>query len=199
MSVSRRYTSADLDLIEPKNGDRYEIIAGELYVAHAPSGHHQYASDEISTAFRVWSHETQLGMSFAAAGLIFNPEDDVVPDILWMSIERLRTAFDKAGHFTVAPELVVEVLSPGASNERRDRQIKLALYSRQGVNEYWMVDIRRREVLVYRQGEKGLILAKTLAGDDVLESPQLPGFSLAVARLWAPSWVPDFQFWRSES
>jgi Uma2 family endonuclease len=62
MSVSRRYTSADLEAIEPRYGDRYEIIDGELYVTHAPSGHHQYASDEISFALRGWSHETKLGM-----------------------------------------------------------------------------------------------------------------------------------------
>lgn len=197
MSVSRRYTSADLDLIEPKNGDRYEIIAGELHGAHAPSGHHQYAADEMSTALRVWSHETGLGMSFSAAGLIFNPEDDVSPDVLWMSIDRLPSAFDQAGHFVIAPDLVVEVLSPGASNERRDRQAKLALYSREGVGEYWIVDVRRRNVLVYRQDDGGLQLVMTLAGDDVLQSPTLPGFSLAIARLWAPSWVPDFQFRRS--
>jgi Uma2 family endonuclease len=196
MSVSRRWTVADLEQIEPKYGDRYEIINGELYVAHAPSGHHQYACDELQFALRGWSHETGLGMPFSASGLVFDPENDVIPDILWMSAARLEVAFDRAGHFVVAPELVVEVLSPGSKNERRDRQVKLDLYSQRGVGEYWIVDVRRREVLVYRSGEGGLTLTSTLTGDDVLESPQLAGFSLPVARLWAPPWVIDFQFRR---
>ena len=191
MSVTRRYTSADLEQIEPKHGDRYEIIDGELYVTHAPSGHHQYAADEMSTALRVWSHQTRRGMSFAAAGLIFNPEDDVIPDVLWVRAERLPAAFDAAGHFVIAPDLVVEVLSPGARDVRRDRQVKLALYSREGVEEYWIVDTRRREVHVYRRDGRTLHHLTTLSGDDVLESPVLPGFSLSVDRLWAPSWVLD--------
>lgn len=197
MSVSRRYTSADLEQMEPKHGDRYEIIDGELYVTHAPSGHHQYATDEISFALRGWSHASGLGMSFSGAGLIFNPEDDVIPDVLWVQSDRLPTAFDSAGHFVVAPNLVVEVLSPGSRNERRDRQTKLALYAREGVDEYWIVDVRRRHVLVYRRANGGLQLVMTLSGEDVLESALLPGFSLAVSRLWAPPWVPDFRFQRS--
>lgn len=195
MSVSRRWTSADLDGIEPENGDRYEIIDGELYVTHAPSGHHQYASDEMSSALRVWSHQTGLGMSFSGSGLIFDRADDVVPDILWMGRERLRVAFDRAGHFTVAPELIVEVLSPGRKNERRDRETKLALYSSKGVDEYWIVDVVRHEVLVFRRTDERLSLTLTLNGGDVLDSPQLPGFTLPISRLWPPAWVPDFQPW----
>ena len=50
--------------------------------------------------------------------------------------ERLAVLLDEAGHLTAAPELVVEVLSPGAENDRRDRDLKLRLYSTRGVQEY---------------------------------------------------------------
>lgn len=53
--------------------------------------------------------------------------------------ERLAHGIDQAGHFTVARELVVDVLSAGEANEQRDKEFKLKLYSRHGFQEYWIV------------------------------------------------------------
>ena len=83
-----------------------------------------------------------------------------------------------------APELVVEALSPGASNERRDRETKLRLYSTYGVQEYWILDWRVRTVEVYRRGDTGLHRVAVLRIDDTLTSPLLPGFTLPVGRLF---------------
>jgi Uma2 family endonuclease len=94
---------------------------------------------------------------------------------------------DAGGHLTVAPELVVEVLSPGSSNELRDRDVKLSLYSRIGVDEYWIVDWRARVVEVYRRLGAELQRVATLTGDATLTSPLLPGFSCPISSLWAPA------------
>jgi len=56
--------------------------------------------------------------------------------VVWVSKERLSQIEDEAGHLTDAPELVIEVLSPGKNNERRDKEAKLKLYSVEGVREY---------------------------------------------------------------
>jgi len=48
----------------------------------------------------------------------------------------LAGTVDQTGHLHMAPELVVEVLSPDSTHERRDREVKLKLYARRGVNEY---------------------------------------------------------------
>lgn len=189
MSVSRRYTVAELEQIEPKDGERYEVINGELYVAHAPSWHHQYASSRVWRALDAWSEATRAGLAHEASGIIFNALDGVIPDVIWMSVERMAVGTDAAGHFTIAPELVVEVLSPGIGNERRDREVKLALYSAQDITEYWIVDIRQRAVLVYRRLGDRLALAVTASSGDTVESPLLPGFVLPVDRLWAPDWL----------
>jgi len=76
----------------------------------------------------------------------FAEDEDVIPDLVWISRERKALAMDEQGHFQAAPELVVEVLSPGPANERCDRELKLKLYSRQGVLEYWIVAWRLRMV-----------------------------------------------------
>ena len=76
---------------------------------------------------------------------------------------------------------------PGTSNERRDRDVKLNLYSRQGVDEYWIVDWRARRVELYRRVEGELALVEPLTGDDILTSPLLPGFACSISTLWAPT------------
>jgi Uma2 family endonuclease len=168
-------------------GVRYEIIDGELYVSNAPHWHHQYAADELRLALRASRELNAAGITITVAGLVFAEDQDVIPDLIWISHERLARGQDAAGHFTIAPELIVEVLSTGWSNEHRDRDVKLSLYSRQGVNEYWIVDWRARQVEVYRRVEGELRLVATVLGDGTLTSPLLPGFECAVATLWAPA------------
>lgn len=80
---------------------------------------------------------------------------------------------------------MVEVLSPGSANQRRDREIKLRLYGVQGVQEYWILDWPTRTVQVYRQGGGALRLTATLGEADTLESPLLPGCSCPLQQLFA--------------
>ena len=168
-------------------GVRYEIVDGELYVSNAPHWYHQDAVDELSLELRAWNKMNGAGATRTGPGLVFAEDQDVIPDLVWISNERLAHGLDGAGHLTVAPELVVEVLSLGSSNERRDREVKLSLYARQGVDEYWIVDWRARQVEVYRRDEGDLRLVATLTGEDTLTSPMLPGFSCSVASLWPPA------------
>ncbi|HZO24572.1 MAG TPA: Uma2 family endonuclease [Chloroflexota bacterium] len=187
MSISRRYTSADLELLPNVEGVRYEIIDGDLYVSSQPDWHHQYTCHEIGAELRNWDRQAGLGVTIPAPGLVFAEDDDVAPDLIWVSRERLAAVQDKAGHLSAAPELVVEVLSPGSSNVRRDREIKLALYSRRGVEEYWIVDWRRQTVEIYRREQATLRLVATLGNEDMLTSPLLPDFASPIAGLWPPS------------
>ena len=189
MSTTRRYTSADLERLPDVEGIRYEIIDGELHVSKQPRWEHQYACTRVIVALENWSDETGLGLTLGAPGVIFAEDDYVAPDVVWISWERLGALRDQAGHLRGAPELVVEVLSPGAANERRDRAAKLRLYSRRGVDEYWIADWRTRTVDQFRREHADLRLIGTLTSRDTLTSPLLPGFACAVTRLWPPSGV----------
>ena len=178
-----RWTVADLDLF-PDDSLRREIVDGELFVSTAPHYEHQMTCTECATALGNWNHQTRLGHVIVAPGLIFGDADAVIPDVIWVSRERWALIARETGHLHGAPELVVEVLSPGATNERRDREAKLKLYSTQGVDEYWIVDWRAQTVAVYRRQQAQLRLEATLRRDDTLTSPLLPGFTLAVAQLF---------------
>lgn len=178
-----RFTTKDLEAIPDIEGVRYEIIDGELYVWTAPSWDHQGASYVLTGMFFIWTEGRHLGELRPTPGLVFPGDQNVIPDPVWISKERLVGALDDAGHLTVAPELVVEVLSPGAANELRDRTIKLDLYARIGVDEYWIVDWQARRVEVHRRQGAELHRVATLNGDATLTSRLLPGFSCPVARL----------------
>lgn len=183
MTSSLRWTSADLESM-PDDGKRYEIIDGELYVSTQPHLYHQEACGAIYAAFLAWSKDSGVGRPIVAPGLIFADDDDVVPDVVWVSNERLRLILAADGKLHGAPELVVEVLSPGSTNQRRDREAKLKLYSRRGVREYWIVDWRLREILIHQRKNAQLELAATVSEEDELTSPLLPGFSYPVAKLF---------------
>jgi Uma2 family endonuclease len=178
-----RWTTADLELLSD-NGNRYEIVDGELFVTPLRHWDHQQVADSVCMELNLWSRQTGLGEAVTSAGIIFTDADNVIPDVVWISKERLASVLDDAGHLTAAPELVVEVLSPGEENERRDKQIKLKLYASQGVREYWIVDRLLQQIQIYRREQATLVLAATLFSSDNLTSPILPGFNCPVASLF---------------
>ena len=177
-----RWTTSDLELL-PDDGRRYEIIDGKLFVTRTPHWKHQSSTTKIGTALTIWSNKTGLGEAAINPGLVFSEGDSVIPDVVWASTERLTTMLDEAGHLIAAPELVVEVLSPGEKNERRDREIKLKLYSTYGVLEYWIAD-RQQQLEIYRRDRALLKLAMTMYADDQVTSPTLPEFRAVVGQFF---------------
>jgi len=108
----------------------------------------------------------------------------VAPDVVWISRERLAVTLDQTEHLHTAPELVAEALSPGRTKERRDREVKLKLYSCRGVSESWSIDWQQQKVEVYQRQQIALHLLATLYATDTLTSPLLPGFACPVVTLF---------------
>ena len=177
------WTSHDLEFL-PDNGKRYEIIDGELYVSDPYLWEHQLISAELGMLLNIWSKQAGRGVANIAPGLIFDNYNDVVPDVIWISRERLATALHSDGMLHSAPELAIEVLLPGHKNEYRDREIKLKLYSRQGVLEYWVVNWQERSIEIYQREQGLLALNRKLYTGDVLESLLLPCFSCLLSQLF---------------
>jgi Uma2 family endonuclease len=184
VSQKVRWTIEDLEGF-PDNGNRYEIIDGELFVTRSPHLEHQFAVGAVHAELRQWSKQSQLGMAAIAPGVIFSEADAVIPDVIWISTDRLSEVLDESGHLTGAPELVVEVLSESAADKKRDRETKLKQYSIHGVIEYWIVDRWLKSIEVYRRDNGLLKKAMTLYESDDLTSPLLPGFSCRVGTLFA--------------
>ena len=179
-----RWTTSDLELL-PDNGNRYEIIDAELFVTKAPHWKHQVTCGRIFSALDTWSQFTKLGQVAINPGIIFSDTDNVIPDVVWVNNERLAVLLDNAGHLTAAPELVIEVLSPGTENQRRDREAKLKLYSSRGVREYWIADWQKQQIEVYRREQAVLNLVVTLFTNDNLITLLVPGFNCPLASILA--------------
>lgn len=177
-----RWTVRDLELLPENELTRYEVINGELFVSRAPHRRHQQVCGKIARYLDAWSESNRLGETIIAPGVIFSEEDSVIPDIVWVSRERLPLIEDEAGRLTDVPELIVEILSPGQQNERRDREVKLKLYSVRGVQEYWICDRTTKQIEIYRREKAQLVLVATLLGNDAITSPLLPGFSCSINR-----------------
>jgi Uma2 family endonuclease len=176
-----RWTSRDLEGLPENEWVHYEIIDGELFMTRSPHRRHQQISGKIFRQLDAWSESSNLGEAIIMPGIIFSDADNVSPDVVWVSNDRLAEIEDEAGHLTGAPELVVEVISPGQQNERRDREVKLKLYSIQGVREYWIANRFTQQVEIYRRENAQLRLTATLLAEDTITSPLLPGFSCAIA------------------
>lgn len=185
MAQKVRWTIHDLEDYPVVEGERYEIIDGQLHVTTQPSLGHQRTCSRLHSALSNWNDEGGGGEVVFAPGVIFDIENAVAPDLIWIGRSRLDLLLASDGKLHDAPDLVIEVLSPGSRNQRRDRQIKLYLYDERGVREYWIVNWIRRQIEVYRRTNGKLETAGTMLERDTLESPMLPGFSFSLQQLFA--------------
>ena len=182
MTTITRWTVDVVATLPQIAGGRYEIIDGELFVTHQPHARHQAFCDNVIGLLRIWGDQTRLGRTFQAPGVIFSAADAVAPDLIWVRYDRLDSIWREDGTFYAAPDLVIEVLSPGKSNEERDRELKLAVYDRHAVPEYWIADWRAQTLEIYRRDpQDALVLFAALNAHATLTSPLLPGFSVQVS------------------
>jgi Uma2 family endonuclease len=175
--IERGATIADLDAYPTDDGNRYELIDGEIHVSTTPHRVHQRIVRRLGAALTSWDMRDSMGEACPALGVIFDDENAAIPDLAWVSAERAPEVWRiDDGKMHAAPDLAVEVLSEGSANEKRDRQDKLRMYARFGVLEYWIIDRFEQQVDVYRREGEQLRLAVQLGVTDDLTSPLLPGF-----------------------
>lgn len=175
-------TIADLDAM-PDDGNRYELIEGEIYMSRAPGLTHQRVLRNLMETFLIYLAQNPIGEVLPGPGIVFDEYNSAIPDMVFLSHER-RDEIVSGERLTGAPELVVEILSPGTENERRDRNIKRRMYAVKGVEEYWIVAPEIRQIEIYRKGRQGLD-AETFVGEqDEITSPVLPGFRCGVSKIF---------------
>ena len=147
------WTYDDLEQL-PQDGTRYEILDGELFVMTGPSLLHQRVLRDLSAIFVRELHDTRIAeVLFAPFDVILSPTKVVQPDLLVFRWERRKVALAKRGA-EQAPDLVVEVISP--SNPKHDRTRKRRFYARNGIREYWLVDLDAQSIEVLELIEGGL-------------------------------------------
>ena len=176
-------TVADLDAFPEDDGNRYELIGGVLFVSRAPGIPHQRVLQNLQIELSNYLRANPIGILVPGAGAIFSDYDAVIPDLAFVRHERWDEVVT-GEKFTGALDIVIEILSSGSQNRRRDLSAKRGLYAKYGAAEYWVVDSENECVLVFRLREQTLEEVETVKFDDELSSPLLPLFQLKVSAIF---------------
>lgn len=155
-----------------------DLVKGRIEELPPPGAAHGRVCLNIAVLLELWARATGAGAVTSNDSAVVTDEGDVTVrgcDVAFIRWESLPDRTLPAGAFRVAPDLVVEVLSP--SDRWLQVEAKLDDYLRAGVNEVWVVSIEERSVWVCRAGQAH----QRLAEDAELTSPELlPGFSCRV-------------------
>jgi len=176
----RFYTAEDLQNMP---GDaRYELIRGELCPMPDNSAEHGKITARLSGPVIVFVQDNELGECFAAETRFTieeDPDTSIGPDLAFVARERLPAPFPSKGYLRLAPDLVVETVSP--NDTRREVNLKIGQWLRAGTRLVWVIDPEKKTLTVHRPGAMPHILGveDTLIGEDVL-----PGFEFPLRKLF---------------
>ncbi len=165
----------------PEDGKRYELMEGDLFVSPAPSPWHQTVSGRMLHMLMTQLQDSGLARVFPAPiDLVLEPESVVQPDLVQVGRARKHIVTERA--IEGAPDVVVEILSPGSRD--RDKHIKRRLYERFAIPEYWVVDpdLGRIEIWRIEAGRYGI--RAQLDRASTLTSPDFPELSIPLLPLF---------------
>jgi Uma2 family endonuclease len=189
-SAARTGITYEQYLRMPETMKRYEVIDGEMIMSPAPSDRHQFGIADVHDALNGFVKRNKVGFVLLA------PVDVVIaraprlklrqPDLAYWSTRRVggtkRAEFLQARASDVAPDLVVEVLSPDET--RRRLSSKLADYAAIGITEVWLVGEQLEAIEVFNLHEGSYERAGLYGRGDMAESRVLAGFTLDVDTLF---------------
>jgi Uma2 family endonuclease len=146
-SIARSWTYEEFARL-PNDGNRYEVVAGDLHVTPAPHPLHTRVAFRLGHQIESFLEQHGLGgwVATSPVDVLLADGDYVQPDLVYIRREREGIVSDRG--IEAAPDLVVDVLS--ASTASRDRGIKRERYAWFGVPHYWLVDLDARHIEVFR-------------------------------------------------
>jgi Uma2 family endonuclease len=131
----------------PDDGNKYELVRGELFVTPPPNDDHETILARLSRILDAYVHANDLGFVYHPRSVVRVEGSEVEPDLM---VRRPSPGVKDAWERAPRPILIVEVLSP--TTRRRDQNQKKEFYLAIGIDEYWMVDPERRCLTVVRPG-----------------------------------------------
>ena len=164
---ARKWTLAEMHRL-PEDGNKYEVVFGELFVTPPPSVDHEDIAARLSAILTPYVQAERLGYVYHPRAVVRFKGSEVEPDLYVRQRVADPKGNDRDWNRAPVPILVVEILSH--YTRRRDREQKKELYMELGVAEYWIVDPEARAISVVSR----------LAGDRSVDADML----------WAPAGAP---------
>lgn len=180
----RKISYQEYEALVESSDQRYELIGGEVYLLAAPSFKHQVAVNEMSWHFYNYFQDKPcraLTSPFDVRLFGFATKFDEDPNVVQPDLVVIcdQDKVDADGKYMGVPTLVVEVLSP--STQGKDRATKLQLYMKSGVQEYWIVDLESKSVLLFTfTPERDIDSVETYGEGKIVKSSAFEGLELAV-------------------
>ncbi len=182
MSTTTVVTADELLTLPTGMGKRYELVAGELRTMSPSGWEHGEIVYNLQTVLGHYIREHGLGSGFGAeTGFLLRRDPDTVraPDFAFIAKEHFPNPKPTEAFWPGAPDLAVEVLSPGDRMGEVDEKIEEWLAA--GCGAVWVVDPKLQTVTIYRSRTDVQIKA---AGETLVGDPVVPGFSCAVDELF---------------
>jgi Uma2 family endonuclease len=161
----------------PEDMRRRELVWGVVREPPAPRLGHQSVVSQITFLLRGHVRERSLGVvCVSPADVVLDKNNALVvqPDVFFISNDRMAIVRDQVWG---APDLVVEVASPGTA--RYDRTTKIGWYRQYGVRECWLIDVKKRVVTIVNLAATSEGASRAFTGDEQVESTVLPEFRTA--------------------
>lgn len=182
MVTTKLLTADDVIKLAADSDDHFELIEGELIRMSPATPEHGWLGSRFVQEIGPFARVHNLGEVFdSSTGYFFghDPETLLEPDVTFIRADRLPPGDAWRSFFEVAPDLVIEIISP--SETRAHIQRKIDIYLAAGVRLVWFVRPRQQTVTVYAPGRELVTLGAgaELDGEDVL-----PGFRFAVGALF---------------
>lgn len=181
------FTQRQFEALMARNRDelhRYELIDGRIVVSPSSGWPHLECESNVLVMLATFAKTKGLGKAFGAtATMAFPSGDTLIPDAVFISNERCSAAAPhRYGKFLrVVPDLVVEVLSRGSVS--RDKGSKRAIYAKNGVREYWIIDVKEQSLTQYVARGRRFGRPRVYRGEDTVVSVALQGLSFEVASI----------------
>lgn len=184
MMIATDAVTLDDFLAEADTEPASEWVCGEVHQKPMPDNSHGALQLYVGMLLFQFLQGTKLGRARPEWRCIFGPRGRqriYVPDVVYVSYERMPPGDIRVNRFVrVAPDLIVEVLSPDQPTVRFTRKIYFCL--RHGVRLIWVLDPREQSITVFAPGADDVVLR---AGDTLDGGEVLPGFSVPVADIMA--------------
>ena len=170
-----------VDYLKTADDERYELLSGALVRFPSSREIHQYILGRLFLRLGTFIYGRNLGKVYCSPfDVVLSDTDVVQPDLLFVSSgrESIITPENVQG----APDLVIEILSPATA--ARDRTLKLDLYARHGVQEYWIVDPDAKTIMLLQRGESRFEVVGIYEEEQTLRSATLADFSIALQEIF---------------
>ena len=159
-----------------------EFDHGRVELLPMPTLAHQFIVLYLYRLLNDYVQAHQMGWVLAAPLPVrLGPRVYREPDVIFLSADRPER---RAGDYPDGADLVMEVVSGGREDRRRDLVVKRAEYAAAGIREYWIVDPDEQTILVLRLAGSEYVEHGRFTGESIAQSATLPGFNVPVPAVW---------------